>query len=182
MCMLHRKMTDTLTRITLGDLNEANPASFIAVLGAIYEHSPWVAAGAYARRPFTDIASLAAAMADCVAAATSAQQDSLIAAHPDLAGRLARAGALAPSSATEQASLGLDRLSDAEFEQFEALNKQYRARFGFPFIIAVKRHTRASVLAAFRARLTHDARTERQTALREIDLIARLRLDALLAK
>ena len=179
--MLHRRMTDQPTRITLSELNDADEAAFVGVLGSIYEHSPWVAARAHAARPFTDITSLATAMASCVAAATHAEQDALINAHPDLAGRLARAGALAPSSAKEQAGLGLDRLPDAEFELFDALNTQYRARFGFPFIIAVKRHTRASVLAAFRARLTHDTETERQTALREIDLIARLRLDALLA-
>jgi OHCU decarboxylase len=166
---------------TLAALNTATPETFVATLGAIYEHSPWVAERALARRPFADITALATAMAEIVAHASEAEQSALILAHPDLAGRLARAGALAPASATEQAGLGLDRLSDAEFDRFDHLNTAYRTRFGFPFIIAVKRHTRASVLAAFETRLTHDHATERATALREIDLIARLRLDALLA-
>ncbi len=166
---------------TLAALNHATPQAFVATLGAIYEHSPWVAERALAHRPFATKDALAQAMAHAVAGATEAEQSALILAHPDLAGRLARAGALAAASATEQAGLGLDRLSDAEFTRFDQLNTAYRTRFGFPFIIAVKRHTRASVLAAFEARLSHDPATERATALREIDLIARLRLDALLA-
>jgi 2-oxo-4-hydroxy-4-carboxy-5-ureidoimidazoline decarboxylase len=166
---------------TLAALNDASPTAFVATLGAIYEHSPWVAERSLDKRPFADVAALADAMAGAVAQATQAEQTALILAHPDLAGRLARAGALAPASAGEQAGLGLDRLTDAEFDRFDQLNTAYRNRFGFPFIIAVKRHTRASVLAAFEARLNHDAATERATALREIDLIARLRLAALLA-
>jgi OHCU decarboxylase len=166
---------------TLAALNDASPAAFVAALGAIYEHSPWVAERVLAQRPFADIPALAAAMAETVAHASDVEQSALILAHPDLAGRLARAGALAAASATEQAGLGLDRLSDAEFDRFDKLNTAYRARFGFPFIIAVKCHTRGSVLAAFETRLNHDQATERATALREIDLIARLRLDALLA-
>jgi OHCU decarboxylase len=166
---------------TLAALNDATPAAFVATLGTIYEHSPWVAQRSLTKRPFSDIAALATAMASIVAQATEAEQTALILAHPDLAGRLARAGALEAASAGEQAGLGLDRLSDAEFDRFDQLNTAYRTRFGFPFIIAVKRHTRASVLAAFEARLNHDHATERATALREIDLIARLRLDSLLA-
>jgi 2-oxo-4-hydroxy-4-carboxy-5-ureidoimidazoline decarboxylase len=173
-------MADSASRLSISTLNGAPAAVFIATLGAVYEHSPWVAERSVALRPFSDIDALAAAMAANVAAASDAEKSALIAAHPDLAGRLARAGKLAAASAGEQAGLGLDRLSDEEFETFEALNTAYRARFGFPFIIAVKRHTRASVLQAFQARLGNDEATERATALREIDLIARLRLDALL--
>ena len=166
--------------MTIKDLNRATEAAFVAALGAIYEHSPWIAAGAAAGRPFADVGALHAAMSRVVAEADEAAQLALIRAHPDLAGRLARAGALAPSSAHEQASLGLDRLSDGEFEQFEKLNAAYLARFGFPFVIAVKRNTRATVLEAFARRLQNDALTERQTALQEIDAIARFRLQALL--
>lgn len=166
--------------MTLDHLNQANAADFTAILGAIYEHSPWIPARVAASRPFGSVAALHTAMARVVADATHAEQAALVTAHPDLAGRLARAGALAPSSATEQASLGLDRLTDAEFEQFAALNAAYRARFGFPFVIAVRRQTRASVLAAFTRRLHNDADTELLTALAEIDAIARFRLDDLL--
>jgi 2-oxo-4-hydroxy-4-carboxy-5-ureidoimidazoline decarboxylase len=168
--------------MTIDDLNRSSAAGFGRALGAVYEHSPWIAERAAAERPFADVAALHAAMAGVVAGASAAEQRALVAAHPDLAGRLARAGGLAEASAGEQAGLGLDRLSDAEFEQFDALNRAYRARFGFPFVIAVRRHTRASVLAAFHTRLGHDAAVELRTALAEIDAIARFRLDALLAE
>jgi 2-oxo-4-hydroxy-4-carboxy-5-ureidoimidazoline decarboxylase len=174
-------MADSHTRLTIAELNTVLAPAFTAALGEIYEHSPWVAERSLAQRPFADVAALAAAMARVVACASEAEKSALIRAHPDLAGRLARAGALAPASADEQAGLGLDALPDAEFEMFDALNNAYRTRFGFPFIIAVKRHTRASVLEAFRTRIQNDIGTERLTALREIDLIARFRLDALLA-
>jgi len=167
--------------MTIDDLNRASDADFIAVLGGIYEHSPWIAAGAARSRPFADVDALHAAMAAVVADATSDQQLGLIKAHPDLGGKLARAGQLAPSSADEQASLGLDALSDTEFETFDTLNNRYRTKFAFPFVIAVRRHTRNSVLAAFRERLQNDATTERRAALAEINMIARLRLDALIA-
>ena len=166
--------------MTIDELNHASEPDFVCALGTIYEHSSWIAARAALDRPFAHVAALQAAMAKVVEKASVGEQDGLIAAHPDLAGRLARAGELAPSSADEQASLGLDRLTDEEFAKFESLNTAYRQRFGFPFIIAVKRHTRTSVLAAFEVRLANNVGAERQTALREIDMIARIRLDALL--
>jgi 2-oxo-4-hydroxy-4-carboxy-5-ureidoimidazoline decarboxylase len=166
--------------MTLEELNRADPAAFVAALGAIYEHSPWVAEAAAASRPFATGAALHAAMAAAVARSPHDRRLALVAGHPDLGGRLARAGELEPASAEEQAGLGLDRLSDEEFDRFEALNGSYREKFGFPFVIAAKRHTRASVLAAFETRLRNDAASELATALAEIDEIARLRLQALL--
>ncbi len=166
--------------MTIDDLNQAKDVDLVALLGGIYEHSPWIAVGAARSRPFANVDELHAAMATVVAEATSEEQLALIQAHPDLGGRLARGGQLAPSSADEQATLGLDKLSDVEFEMFDALNSSYRKKFSFPFVIAVKQHTRTSVLEAFRARLKNDAISERHTALSEINMIARLRLDALL--
>lgn len=166
--------------MTIEDLNRADASDFTAALGAIYEHSPWIAARAAQQRPFATVEDLHGAMARVVAAASEAEKLALVRAHPDLAGRLARAGNLAPASAGEQAGLGLDRLSDSEFDRFEELNSAYFARFGFPFVIAVKRQTRASVLAAFAQRLDHDPATELRAALAEIDVIARFRLDAML--
>jgi 2-oxo-4-hydroxy-4-carboxy-5-ureidoimidazoline decarboxylase len=166
--------------MTIDDLNAAGQPAFAAALGAIYEHSPWIAERAWQKRPFEGVEALKAAMSQVVAEASGAEQLGLVRAHPDLAGRLARAGALAPASAGEQAGLGLDRLSDAEFDLFEQLNTAYRERFGFPFVIAVKRHTRASVLDAFRVRIQHGPDEEMRTALAEIDAIAGFRLDALL--
>jgi 2-oxo-4-hydroxy-4-carboxy-5-ureidoimidazoline decarboxylase len=166
--------------MTIDELNTLSKAAFVAALGAVYEHSPWIAERTALLRPFADVAGLRAAMAGVVAQASEAEQMGLVRAHPDLAGKLARAGALAPSSASEQAGLGLDRLSDNEFDRFDALNRQYRARFGFPFVIAVKRQTRQSVLAAFAARVAQDPAVELRTALAEIDAIASFRLDAML--
>jgi 2-oxo-4-hydroxy-4-carboxy-5-ureidoimidazoline decarboxylase len=167
--------------MTIDELNAASLPAFVGALGAIYEHSPWVAEGAYGERPFADAAALRAAMAGVVARAGEAAQLALVRAHPDLAGRLARAGALGEASAAEQSGLGLDRLSDAEFDEFSVLNAAYLACFGFPFVIAVKRQTRDSVLSAFRWRLGQDAAKELRTALAEIDVIAQFRLEALLA-
>jgi 2-oxo-4-hydroxy-4-carboxy-5-ureidoimidazoline decarboxylase len=166
--------------MTLDELNRASVAEFTSALGAIYEHSPWVAERAAAAGPFADVRALHAAMRGVVASAGKDDQLALVRAHPDLAGRLARAGKLAPSSAEEQAGLGLDRLSDDMFDRFDALNKAYRARFDFPFVICARRNTRDSVVAAFEARLANDADQELQAALAEIDAIAWFRLDALL--
>jgi 2-oxo-4-hydroxy-4-carboxy-5-ureidoimidazoline decarboxylase len=165
--------------MTIDDLNLASTADFTTAIGAIYEHSPWIAARAAMHRPFRCGAALQDAMRHAVTQASEAEQLALVRAHPDLAGRLARAGELAPASASEQAGLGLDRLSEDEFAKFDALNSAYTTRFGFPFVIAVKRHTRASVLEAFTRRLQNDAATELQTALEEIHAIAGFRLHAL---
>ena len=161
----------------LGELNALSDAGFTEALGAIYEHSPWVAARAAAGRPFATVDDLARALARIVAEASAEEQRALIDAHPDLGSRIG----LAEASRKEQASLGLDRLSPSQFARFDELNRTYRIRFGFPFIIAVGRHTRASILDAFERRLLNDASTEKRTALAEIDAIARLRLQSLCA-
>jgi 2-oxo-4-hydroxy-4-carboxy-5-ureidoimidazoline decarboxylase len=161
----------------LESLNSASPADFTAALGDIYEHSPWVAEAVSAERPFATLAGLHEAMVRAVRAAPGDAQLVLIKAHPDLAGKAARAGALTPDSISEQASAGLDRLNAAEFARFHELNDAYKAKFGFPFIVAVRRHTKDSVLRQFERRLGHSAADERETALAEIVRIAALRLD-----
>jgi 2-oxo-4-hydroxy-4-carboxy-5-ureidoimidazoline decarboxylase len=167
------------SNMTLADLNPMTPAEFTTTLGAIYEHAAWVAAGAASARPFATVSDLHASMAEIVDAAPHEKQFALVAGHPDLGGKLARAGQLEAASAVEQAGLGLDRLSNEEFEAFDSMNAAYRTKFGFPFVIAVKRHTRASVLEAFKNRLQNDAETELTAALAEVHMIARFRLDAL---
>jgi 2-oxo-4-hydroxy-4-carboxy-5-ureidoimidazoline decarboxylase len=162
----------------IATVNHLDRAGFVAAFGGIFEHSPWVADRAFAARPFADTAALHGAMAAAMAAATEAEQLALLRAHPDLAGRLARAGKLTDASTAEQASAGLDRLTDAEFDAFTALNARYVATFGFPFIIAVRAHTKATILAAFQARVAHDRATEFAAALAEVAKIARFRLDA----
>jgi len=162
--------------ITLDDLNAADRAAFVAALAGIFEHGSWVAERASSARPFATVADLYDAMVEAVAAAGEAEQLALIRGHPELGSKVARAGAMTAQSRREQGSLGLDRLSEEEFARFERLNAAYRARFGFPFIICVRRHTRDSILDNFERRLGNDPAAERATALREIGHIARLRL------
>jgi 2-oxo-4-hydroxy-4-carboxy-5-ureidoimidazoline decarboxylase len=162
--------------ITLDQLNTADRAGFVTALSGIYEASPWVAERAWAARPFATVADLHAAMQAAVAGAAEADQLALIRAHPELAGKVARAGNLTPESRREQGSLGLDRLSDEEFALFTQSNARYRDRFGFPFIICVRRHTRDSILRSFASRLAGSRDAEHRIALDEIGYIARLRL------
>jgi 2-oxo-4-hydroxy-4-carboxy-5-ureidoimidazoline decarboxylase len=162
--------------ISLEELNATDRAGFLSALGGIYEKSPWVAERAFAGRPFATVADLYTGMQSAVASAGEAEQMALIRAHPELAGKVARAGTLTTESGREQGGLGLDRLSDAELMRFERLNAAYRERFGFPFIVCVRRHTRDSILDQFERRLTNGPEQERAAALTEIGLIARLRL------
>jgi OHCU decarboxylase len=157
-------------------LNGLGEAEFCAALEGLWEHSPWVAARAAELRPFGSRGELEAAMERVVQSATLEEKLDLLCAHPDLAGKLARAGGLTPSSASEQASLGLDRLDGAEYEAFTAMNAAYRERFGFPFIICVREHTKASIRAAFERRLGHSDAEELQIALDEVRRIAGYRL------
>jgi 2-oxo-4-hydroxy-4-carboxy-5-ureidoimidazoline decarboxylase len=161
---------------TLDQLNAMDHAGFVAVLGGVYEKAPWVAERAFAARPFATVADLCAAMQAAVAAADAAEQLALIRGHPELAGKVARADAMTAASSREQGSLGLARLSDAEYARFARLNAAYRGRFGFPFIVCVRRHTRDSVLDQFERRLGNGPDEERAAALTEIGHIARLRL------
>ncbi|GGF05924.1 uricase [Aliidongia dinghuensis] len=155
-------------------------AEFLDRLGGIFEHSPWVAEAVVDRRPFGSLDGLHRAMVAAVMAAEPAQQLALIEAHPELAGKLARSGGLTAASAGEQASLGLDRLDQAEVARFDQANARYRARFGFPFIIAVKaQRDRRVILGALETRAEHDRATEIATALAEVAKIARFRLEAL---
>jgi len=167
---------------TLEALNRASAHELERALGGIFEHSPWIAARAAGARPFASVEALHAAMVAVVRRASREEQLALLRAHPDLAGRAARAGALTPASASEQSSAGLDRLDDDEYERFGRLNAAYREKFGFPFIIAVRRHDKHQILAAFEARLGNTEAQEVETALGQVFEIARLRLAGLIAE
>lgn len=166
-----------MTAYSLAALNVAPTADFSAALAGIYEHSPWIAEAVAAKRPFASLAALHEAMIAVVRAAAPEKQLALVKAHPDLAGKAARAGELTAASTNEQMSAGLDRLSEADYARFHQLNDAYKARFGFPFIVCVRRHTRDSILHAFEQRLAHSAEAELAAALSEIFRIAALRLD-----
>jgi len=161
---------------SIAALNAADRAAFVAAVGFAFEHSPWIAEAAWERRPFADLAALHAAMTDAVAAAPEERRIGLIAAHPDLAGRVAREGRLTPASRGEQAAAGLDRLTPEQHARFDAANAAYRARFGFPFVICAREHDTASILAALERRAAAERGDEIATALAEIAKIARLRL------
>jgi 2-oxo-4-hydroxy-4-carboxy-5-ureidoimidazoline decarboxylase len=163
-------------RVSLDALNTAGKDAFVGALDGIFEDAPWVAERTFEARPFGTVAAVHDAMMAAVRAVPTSDQISFVAGHPDLAGKAARAGTIAPASVTEQAGLGLDRLSDEEFARFEKLNAAYRARFGFPFVICVRRQTRDAVLDAFDRRLGNDATLELAAALEEIGHITRLRL------
>lgn len=164
---------------SLAALNVASQADFAAALGAVYEHAPWVAEAVADQRPFASLASLAAAMRETVLSEGAERGQALLAGHPELAGAAVRGGTVAAYSAAEQAVAGLDRLSSAWSAEFDRLNAAYSERFGFPFILCVRRHGRDAILAEFRKRLACDPDSERATALAEVFRIAALRLDAL---
>jgi xanthine dehydrogenase D subunit len=151
-------------------------------LGALFEHSPWVAETAWRRRPFASVAELHAALEAAMREAPRERQLDLIRAHPELAGREAEEGALTRESSSEQASAGLDRLTADELEALRRLNRDYRERFAFPLIVCVREHTKDSILAWGAARLEHSREQEIEIALGEISKIARLRLADLLSE
>jgi 2-oxo-4-hydroxy-4-carboxy-5-ureidoimidazoline decarboxylase len=164
-------------KISLDALNSADPAAFAQMIGDVFEHSPWIAEQGAAARPFGTVEELHAIMWAKVGGAPASTQREFIGRHPELAGKAARAGEMTPDSVSEQGSAGLDRLSEAELERFNRLNRDYRARFGLPFVICVRRHTRASILSEFERRLAADPAQELAAALGEIFHITRLRID-----
>ena len=160
---------------SLDELNAASVPDFVAALGAIFEDSPWVAEQAAAARPFATVTALHGAMLAAVQTAPVERIDAFLRGHPELAGAAARAGMIGAESTAEQAALGLDRAA-GETDEIAAMNAAYGARFGFPFILCVRRHSRPSLMAQFRHRLLAGPAAERATALREIGYITRLRL------
>lgn len=167
--------------LTLADLNAMDEDAFVDALRGVFEHSPWVARAAYAARPFGSVDDLHAALETAMRAAQRERQVALIRAHPELAGREAAAGELTAESAGEQTRAGLDRLSGDEVRTLRELNGAYRERFGFPFVVCVREHTKDSILAWGAQRLEHSTGEEVAIALGEIAKIARLRLADLVA-
>ncbi len=156
---------------------------FVAAYGGIFEHSPWIAERAFALElgPAHDSgAGLHNALARMFRSASHTERLAVLNAHPDLAGKLAAARRLTADSTAEQASAALDALTDAERTTFQTLNAAYVAKHGFPFIIAVRDHTKAQILAAFETRLHNDTEREFTTACAQVERIAALRLKALL--
>jgi 2-oxo-4-hydroxy-4-carboxy-5-ureidoimidazoline decarboxylase len=168
--------------LTLADLNRMSAPDFVAALGGIFEHSPWVPERAVAKRPFASLDSLHGAMVQAMWAANDAEKLALLRAHPQLAGKEAEAGTLTAHSTSEQDSVGLTRLSAEEKAKIAALNAAYLAKHGFPFIIAVKLRSKREIFAAFEQRVQNPREIEFSTALSEVGRIARIRLEALLGE
>lgn len=166
--------------IGLRELNALPPDAFARTLEGIFEHSPWIAAAVAPARPFADVAALHRAMCDAVERAGEAAQLQLIRAHPELASKAAIAGELTDASNREQRGAGLKSLTRGEFERLQQLNRDYGARFGFPFILAVKGHTPEGIIAALAQRLGNAVEAEQRAALEQIGRIARFRLEELI--
>ena len=165
----------------LDELNAMSQEDFRDTLAGIFEHSPWVPERAWSQRPFADIGSLHRVMCDVVANSDQGEQRVLICAHPQLAGKAAIRGELTSASAAEQSGAGLDQCSAEEFARITLLNAAYMEKFGFPFILAVCGHTRASIIDALDKRVNNGADAEFAEALRQIEKIALFRLQGLLS-
>ncbi|WP_423888329.1 2-oxo-4-hydroxy-4-carboxy-5-ureidoimidazoline decarboxylase [Bradyrhizobium sp.] len=164
----------------MAPINAMDRAAFVKKFGSIFEKSPWVAEKAWEKRPFASLDDLHAAMVAVAKNAPASQQLALLQSHPDLAGKEAKAGTMTASSVAEQASAGLNTLSSDEFAELSGLNAAYRAKFGFPFIIAVRMYTKEGIFFEFKRRLKNDTQTEFANDLQNVYIITRLRLDKLL--
>ena len=167
--------------LTLEQLNAAPLADAVAMLDGLYEHSPWIAEQALAQRPFASLAQLKHACAQVLDAAPREAQLDLIRAHPELAGKAMVAKSLTTESTNEQTKAGLTQCSPTEFEKIQQLNAAYNAKFGFPFILAVRGPrgaglTKAEIIATFERRLHGHPDFEREECLRNIHRIAEIRL------
>lgn len=162
-------------------VNAGDASEFVALLGGVFEHSPWVAEHSWGERPFDSLDALHGAMLRAVRAATREAQLALVRAHPELAGREASAGTLTVDSSSEQGRLGFTVLNHDEFERIARINRAYREKFGFPCVVALRLHqTRATVLAQMESRLGNDVTAELANALEQIGHITRGRLETLL--
>jgi 2-oxo-4-hydroxy-4-carboxy-5-ureidoimidazoline decarboxylase len=161
-------------QITLSEINAMDRGQFVNRFGDVAEHSSWVTETAAKRRPYADREAMIEAFAKAVRSASVADQLELLRAHPDLAGK---ARAITDVSRLEQKGAGLDALSESEFDRFEELNARYRARFGFPFILAVKGATKEQILAAFEQRIGNSQVAELDNAIDQVCRILRFRLE-----
>jgi len=166
--------------IGIDEINQSSLARFVELLGAVFEHSPWVAELAYPGRPFASRQELHQLMATEVKRAPEVQRMALLCQHPELAGKEADAGTLTDDSKREQAGAGLDQCSADELLMIKSLNQAYHTKFGFPFIIAVTGLDKFQIIAAMENRLNNSVEIEFDTAIGEVEKIARIRIDALI--
>jgi 2-oxo-4-hydroxy-4-carboxy-5-ureidoimidazoline decarboxylase len=172
-------MTQAVAIQSIADVGRLPLDALVALLGNVFEHSPWVANAAWPQRPFAGVAGLHASMLQAVHEASSAQQLALLRAHPELAGREAQTGTLTEASDSEQLSAGLKSLHPDELARMAALNAAYLQKHGFPFIVCVRHYTKAGIFHEMVRRIAHDTPREMVEALDQVAAITRLRLAAL---
>ena len=177
--MTHRLPAKLMSAVPhlLSHVNALSEEEFVRLVGPVFEHSPWIAGVVAAQRPFPTVAALHSAMCEVVRRADEGRQVALIRAHPDLVGRLV----LTAESQGEQTAAGLTDLTPAEVALFEKYNREYRERFGFPFVICARLNKKDAILRAFPVRLNHSPSEEVAAALEEIFKIADLRLADLIS-
>jgi 2-oxo-4-hydroxy-4-carboxy-5-ureidoimidazoline decarboxylase len=161
--------------LTISQVNQMSQGDFVETFGTVFENTPTIAIQAWNHRPFCDVRDLHKKMVDIVTDMTDEAKLLLIKAHPDLGSKIK----MAEASISEQKSVGLDKLYPEEYAKFNSLNQAYKEKFNFPFIIAVKNHTKSSILEAFESRLSNDIESDRLQAIVEITHIAYFRLNAI---
>ena len=167
--------------MTEADLAALDQAAFVAAFGDVFEHSAWIAAHAWRKAPFATFDALNAAMVEALDASGSSAALALVRAHPDLAGKAALSGAITADSRAEQKASGLASLTPDELARFTRLNEAYKAKFDFPFVMAVRQSGKDAILAAFEERLQNSRDAELIRAISEIKIIAKLRLQTIAA-
>jgi 2-oxo-4-hydroxy-4-carboxy-5-ureidoimidazoline decarboxylase len=167
-------------KTSLAMVNTMSPAAFSAVFGRVFEHSPWIAERALARRPFASRSAMHKAMCEVVEQASRNEQIALLCAHPELAGKEAQSGSLTPESTNEQLKAGLNALSKEEMARIARLNRAHAARFGFPFIIAARVNSKDRIFAELERRNGLDVNAELRACIEQVYLITRLRIDDLI--
>ncbi|MCP4979571.1 MAG: 2-oxo-4-hydroxy-4-carboxy-5-ureidoimidazoline decarboxylase [Gammaproteobacteria bacterium] len=162
------------------EINQCNETHFVELLGGVFEHSPWVPELVFGELPFASRRALHAAMCKIVRNSPKIMRLELLCRHPELAGKEASAGTLTDDSKREQAGAGLDQCSIAELATINSLNQDYSAKFEFPFIIAVTGLDKHQIIESMQKRLDNSTELEFETALTEVEKIARIRIDALI--
>ena len=163
---------------SLAQINSLAQPDFVEAIGWVFEHSPWVAERAWSHRPFASLEQLCDTMNAEVGAASVSERLALLRAHPDLGTR----AKISPSSASEQAGVGLDQLTPAEHFRLHELNNAWKEKFGFPFLFAVKGSDKFTILEALEHRLKSTPAAEFEEALRQVYRIARFRLEGVVTQ
>jgi OHCU decarboxylase len=162
-----------MAEYSIDEINDFDKQEFVEMFGNIYEESPWVAVQAFSAQPFDSVGDIVTTFADIVDMASQEKQLALLRSHPDLGEQTE----MTDASKQEQASAGLDQLTEEQYKAFQRLNKRYKTRFGFPFIMAVQDESPAAIREAMERRVEHDKEKEFDRALAEVHEIARLRLE-----